>query len=226
MAIAQRAQPLAGAALVPEVAQREFAFSDADFHALAQVAYQAAGISLSESKRNLLYSRLSRRLRQLGLESFAAYRGLLDSDTAEIESFINSISTNHTKFFREAHHFDHLRTHVARPFAQGARTGAARRLRIWSAGCSSGEEPYTIAIVLKRELPELAAQDVKILATDIDTEVLAKAARGSFAANATEDVPREYQEFFRSDTGGERVSVVGAVREAIAFRRLNLMDEW
>jgi chemotaxis protein methyltransferase CheR len=226
MAIAQRAQPLTAAALVPEVSQREFSFSDADFRALAQVAYQATGISLSESKRNLLYSRLSRRLRQLGLESFAAYRALLDSDTAEIESFINSISTNHTKFFREAHHFDHLRTHVALPFAQGARAGAARRLRIWSAGCSSGEEPYTTAVVLKREIPDFVAHDVKILATDIDTEVLAKAARGYFAANACEDVPREYQEFFRSDTGHDRVSVVDGVREAVAFRRLNLMDEW
>ncbi len=226
MAIAQRAQPLAAAAVVPELTQREFAFSDADFHALAQVAYRAAGISLSDSKRNLLYSRLSRRLRQLGLESFAAYRALLDSDTAEIESFINSISTNHTKFFRESHHFEHLRTHVVTPFAQSVRNGTAKRLRIWSAGCSSGEEPYTIAVVLKREIPDLAAHDVKILATDIDTEVLAKAARGYFAANATEDVPRGYQEFFRLEKAGDRVSVADGVREAIAFRRLNLMDEW
>jgi chemotaxis protein methyltransferase CheR len=224
MAIAQRAQPSAPAAVDPELTHREFAFSDADFRALTQVAYRAAGISLSESKRNLLYSRLSRRLRQLGLESFAAYRALLDSDTAEIESFINSISTNHTKFFRESHHFEHLRTHVALPFAQKARM--AKRLRIWSAGCSSGEEPYTIAVVLKREIPDLAVHDVKILATDIDTEVLAKAARGYFAAKATEDMPRGYQEFFRADKAGDRVSVADDVREAIAFRRLNLMDEW
>ena len=90
-------------------AGREFAFSEADFRHLVQLAYKYAGISLSESKRNLLYSRLSRRLRILGIATFGEYRELLESDQREIENFINSISTNHTKFFREAHHFDHMR---------------------------------------------------------------------------------------------------------------------
>ena len=224
MAIAQRAQPLAPAELPDLAPAREFAFSDADFSALAQVAYQSAGIALSGSKRNLVYSRLSRRLRQLGLETFAEYRKLLGKDAAETEAFINSISTNHTKFFREAHHFDHLRTHLVLPFVQALRAGTAKRLRIWSAGCSSGEEPYTIAVVLKREIPDLAAHDVKILATDIDTDVLAKAARGEFAANATEDVPRPFLEFFRTESN--RVTVADDVRQAISFRRLNLMQNW
>jgi chemotaxis protein methyltransferase CheR len=221
MAVPQRAEALLPG--LPDPA-REFAFSGADFRALAQIAYDHAGISLSESKRNLLYSRVSRRLRQLKLDSFAEYRAYLDTHAAELEAFINSISTNHTKFFREAHHFEHLRAHVALPFAQGLRTGAAKRLRIWSAGCSSGEEPYTVAVVLKREIPDLAAHDVKILATDIDTDVLGKAAHGFFAANATDDVPRVYQEFFRGE--GDKVGVDDDVREAIAFRRLNLMQEW
>jgi chemotaxis protein methyltransferase CheR len=223
----QRVQP-AAAAVVPEIAgAREFAFSDVDFRALAQVAYCHAGIALSESKRNLLYSRLSRRLRQLGLDSFGQYREHLEVNPAEIEGFINSISTNHTKFFRESHHFEHLRDHVAVPFARALRGGGAKRLRIWSAGCSTGEEPYTIAVVLRREIPDIAAHDVRILATDIDTDVLARAARGHFAMNATEDVPREYLEFFhRSGKAGERVEVDDDVREAIAFRRLNLMEEW
>jgi chemotaxis protein methyltransferase CheR len=223
MALAQRAEALLSPAL-PDTA-REFAFSDADFRALAQVAYDHAGISLSESKRNLLYSRLSRRLRQLKLDSFADYRAYLDGHSAELEAFINSISTNHTKFFREAHHFEHLRSHVVLPFAQGLRTGASKRLRIWSAGCSSGEEPYTIAVVLRREIPDLASRDVKILATDIDTDVLGKAARGFFAVSATEEVPRVYQEFLRS-AGDDKIGVDDDVREAISFRRLNLMQDW
>src|SRR5882672_691261 len=102
---------------LPDVA-REFAFSDADFRSLAQLAYERAGIALADSKRNLVYSRLSRRLRALGLSSFQEYREHLAGSEREIESFINSISTNHTKFFREAHHFDHFRTHVAVPFVQ------------------------------------------------------------------------------------------------------------
>jgi chemotaxis protein methyltransferase CheR len=223
MAVAQRAEAFVPPNL-PDPA-REFAFSDADFRALAQLAYDYAGISLSDSKRNLLYSRLSRRLRQLKLDSFVDYRAYLDTHSAELEGFINSISTNHTKFFREAHHFEHLRSHVVLPFAQGLRTGASRRLRIWSAGCSSGEEPYTIAVVLKREIQDLALRDVKILATDIDTDVLGKAARGAFTVNATDDVPRVYQEFFRR-AGDDKVSVDDDVREAIAFRRLNLMEDW
>src|SRR5258707_12033168 len=99
---------------LPEPA-REFDFSDADFRGLAQLAYDRAGIALADSKRNLVYTRLSRRLRSLGYSSFRQYREYLDGDDgeAEMERFINSISTNHTKFFREGHHFDHFRTHVA-----------------------------------------------------------------------------------------------------------------
>src|SRR5882757_10239440 len=156
--------------------RREFAFSDADFRSLAQLAYERAGIALADSKRNLVYSRLSRRLRALGLSSFQEYREYLAESDREIESFINSISTNHTKFFREGHHFDHFRSHVATPFIQPANRD--RRLRIWSAGCSSGEEPYTIAVVLKREIRNPADHDVRILATDIDTNVIAKGAAG------------------------------------------------
>src|SRR5579862_4770757 len=129
-------------------ASREFEFSEADFRSLAQLAYQYAGIALADSKRNLVYSRLSRRLRVLGLKSFRQYREYLanDDNAGEIENFINSISTNLTKFFRESHHFDHFRSHVAAEYARSVRGDSARRLRIWSAGCSTGEEPYTIAV--------------------------------------------------------------------------------
>ena len=202
---------------------REFTFSEADFRNLAQVAYEYAGIALSESKRNLLYSRLSRRLRALGLSAFSDYRALLASDQREMENFINSISTNHTKFFREAHHFDHMRTHIVVPFVQAAQTGGSRRLRIWSAGCSSGEEPYTIAIVLKRELRDFSSYDVRILATDIDTDVLTRAARGEFAASAADEVPEPYQEYL--SVSGDKIVMDEDMRSLITFRRLNLMDD-
>jgi chemotaxis protein methyltransferase CheR len=208
---------------------REFAFSEADFRHLAQVAYDYAGIALAASKQNLVYSRLSRRLRALGMTSFQQYRDYLAESEREIESFINSISTNHTKFFRESHHFDHFRTHVAVPFTQSVRAGD-RRLRVWSAGCSSGEEPYTIAVVLKREIRDIERQDVRILATDIDTDVLAKAARGEYQISSTDDIPKTYQSYFEPvDSGDEEsttVAVCDDVRSLIAFRRLNLMEPW
>ncbi len=208
---------------LPANAGREFAFSEADFRHLVQLAYQYAGISLSESKRNLLYSRLSRRLRTLGIATFAEYRGLLENDQREIENFINSISTNHTKFFRESHHFDHMRAHVVLPFAQKAAATGNRRLRIWSAGCSSGEEPYTIGVVLKREIRDLRGFDVRILATDIDTDVLARAGRGEFSGATLDEVPKTYSEYFKR--AGDKVVVDPEVKSLIAFRQLNLMNE-
>ena len=207
--------------------RREFAFSDADFRSLAQLAYEYAGIALADGKRNLVYSRLSRRLRALGLSSFAEYREHLAESDREIESFINSISTNHTKFFREAHHFDHFRTHVALPFVQAAHRATDRRLRIWSAGCSTGEEPYTIAVVLKREMRNIDRHDVRILATDIDTDVLGKAARGEYSLSAIDDIPKTYRDFFQpADDEGANVVMDDDLRSFIAFRRLNLMDPW
>jgi chemotaxis protein methyltransferase CheR len=206
---------------------REFAFSENDFRRLTQLAYEYAGISLSESKQNLIYSRLSRRLRALGLRTFRDYCDYLAENPTELENFINAISTNHTKFFREAHHFEHFRSHVAAPFAQAAGRKAGGRLRVWSAGCSTGEEPYTIAIVLKRELRGCNASDVRILATDIDTDVLKKAAAGEFAAGALDEVPREYQSLFVSKgSDADKVTLEQDVRSLIVFRRLNLMDSW
>ena len=135
------------------------------------------------------------------MNSFRDYREFLASDAREIESFINSISTNHTKFFREAHHFHHFRTHVGACRSRSrAATSLGGRLRVWSAGCSTGEEPYTIAVVLKREIRDIERHDVRILATDIDTDVLAKAARGEYhAASAFDDVPKTYQAFFKAE---------------------------
>lgn len=206
---------------------REFAFSDADFRGLAQVAYEQAGIALADSKRNLVYSRLSRRLRALGLTTFREYRDFLSENLAERESFINAISTNLTKFFRESHHFDHLRSEVVGRFAK-THVGKPGRMRVWSAGCSSGEEPYTIAVVIKKEIRDLERHDIRILATDIDTEVLGRGSRGEYPANSVDDIPRPYQDYFQPVDGAktETVAVDRQARSLVAFKRLNLMETW
>ena len=209
--------------------EREFAFSDGDFRSLAQLAYEHAGIVLSDSKRNLVYSRLSRRLRALGLTSFRQYREYLAENLPELEGFINAISTNLTKFFREVHHFDHFRTHVAVPFAQTAHGAAGRRLRVWSAGCSTGEEAYTIAVVLKREIRNIHSHDVRILATDIDTDVLAKGARGYYPLASIDEVPKTYREYFERvdrDRQTQNIAIDDDIRRLVVFRQLNLMERW
>ncbi|HEY4406455.1 MAG TPA: protein-glutamate O-methyltransferase CheR [Xanthobacteraceae bacterium] len=208
--------------------QREFAFSKGDFEFLAALAYRHAGISLSDSKRNLVYGRLSRRLRALALSSFGEYRQYLEGDDSELERFINSISTNHTRFFREAHHFTHFRSSVAETFAQQDQKKTVRRLRVWSAGCATGEEPYTIALVLRREIADLARHDVKILATDIDTDVLAKASRGEYAAEALENIPDPFCRFLKpvEEDNASIITVGPDVRSLITFRPLNLVEPW
>jgi chemotaxis protein methyltransferase CheR len=209
-------------------ASREFVFSDADFRSLVALAREHAGIALSDSKRNLVYTRVSRRLRALGFTAFREYRDYLADNSAELESFINAISTNLTKFFRESHHFDHLRSQVVIPFLKGGQRGDGR-FRIWSAGCSTGEEPYTIASVLRHEMPSGSRHDIRILATDIDTDVLAKAARGIYPSAGFESVPRVYRDYFEpahEDRNADSLMATEELRSLIVFRRLNLMDPW
>jgi len=232
MTLPHRAEAPSAPALPEIEVKREFAFSDADFRKLAELAYRHTGISLSASKRDLVYNRLSRRLRALRLTTFRDYHEYLEGPQGhqETERFINSVSTNHTRFFRESHHFIHFRTHVAARFAHANHGPGGGRLRVWSAGCSTGEEPYTIAVVLKKEIAAIARYDVRILATDIDTEVLAKGERGEYAASALQEIPPEYRNFFETKPrtgGGETIVVDDAVRSLIAFRQLNLIvPQW
>jgi chemotaxis protein methyltransferase CheR len=208
---------------------REFAFSNEDFKTLSKLAYEHAGIVLAESKRNLIYGRLSRRLRALGITTFRDYRAYLmgGGGPSEMQNFINSISTNLTKFFRESHHFDHFRSTVVVPFAS-APGSHSQRLRVWSAGCSTGEEPYTIAVILHKEMKDVARHDVRILATDIDTDVLGKAGRGEYPASSLDDVPKAYRSYFESAEceRGPIVQVSQMARSLIAFRQLNLLETW
>jgi chemotaxis protein methyltransferase CheR len=226
MALAQRSAAAVPASIPSPESDREFAFSDADFRSLARLAYEYAGIALADSKRNLVYTRLSRRLRALGLASFRDYRNHLASTESELEQFINAISTNLTRFFREGHHFDHFRAHIAAPFSTAMPRSAGSRLRVWSAGCSTGEEAYTIAIVLAHQIRDIAQHDVRILATDIDTAVLAKGMGGEYALSGIGDIPTTYREYFRASGNGGDVVMDGSVRSLIRFGRLNLMESW
>jgi chemotaxis protein methyltransferase CheR len=158
--------------------EREFTFELADFDALRDLIKRNTGISLADSKMEMVYGRISRRLRHLKLRSFADYRSMLESDESEWIEFCNAMTTNLTSFFRESHHFDFLRDHVLRP--KLSQPGASRRIRIWSAACSSGEEPYSIAMTVIEALPDFKRWDIRILATDIDSQILATARRGVY----------------------------------------------
>jgi len=205
--------------------QREFEFSDADFRALAKIAYDHAGITLPEAKKNLVYGRLSRRLRTLEMSTFEDYRKhLAENSEEELEFFINALSTNHTKFFREQHHFEHFTAHVVAPFVAAHPNGG--RLRMWSAGCSSGEEPHTLALILNAEIKNVASRDLRILATDIDTDVLRRASLGVFSTESVEAVPAKYRGAMSKVEGDDKVAIDRNVCSLITFGQLNLMNDW
>jgi chemotaxis protein methyltransferase CheR len=203
---------------------REFAFGEEDFQALRALVKSLTGIHLSEQKRELVYGRLTRRLRALQLRTFAEYRERLKNDGQEVAELCNAITTNLTSFFREPHHFNYLREQVLAPLAAAAR--GARRLRIWSAGCSTGEEPYSIAMTVLESLPDAGSWDVRILATDLDSEVLQRARRGVYPAERTANLsPERLQRFFteRQEAGGLCRRIAPEVAALVTFKQLNLI---
>ena len=203
----------------------ELEFSDRDFQRVRQIINDIAGISLADGKRELVYSRLSRRLRQRGMQRFEDYCNLLEAhdDTVEMSEFVNALTTNLTSFFRESHHFDFLGKELL-PALIRERSLSNRRIRIWSAGCSTGEEPYSIAMVVRETLPAVG-WDVKILATDLDSNVLATADRGVYDANRVKDLSEvRLRRWFQRgrDAQSGQVRVAPELRDLIVFRRLNL----
>ncbi len=206
---------------------REFQFTDGDFQALRSMVKEMTGINLAESKRELVYGRVSRRLRALGMSSFAAYRELLKSgDGSELVAFCNALTTNLTSFFRESHHFDYLRDQFLVPRRDAGQRGD--RIRIWSSACSSGEEPYSIAMVVAETIPDWQRWDIKILATDLDSDILARAQRGSYNADRVKGMdPKRMSRFFTEvrDGADAAYQVVPELAKLITFRQINLMHE-
>jgi chemotaxis protein methyltransferase CheR len=207
--------------------EHEFELTDSEFKRLRDLVHARTGIALSDAKRELVYGRLARRLRKLKLASFAQYCELVESgESAELQELTNAITTNLTSFFRENYHFEQLAAE-ALPQVESKRC-AARRIRLWSAGCSTGEEPYSLAIVMREALAHLPGWDVKLLATDIDSKVVATAAEGEYAQERFKDVPAErVRNWFRNVPGRPGFCAASAELKAlITFRQLNLLDPW
>ena len=206
-----------------------YEFTDNDFNYLSSLIHEQAGIKLLPPKRDLVYARLSKRLRLLGLQTFREYCELLrDGDAHELIHCINSITTNVTTFFREIHHFEFLAQKVLPELVELKGRTAKPRMRVWSAGCSSGEEPYSIEIILREEAA-LLRWDVRILATDLDTHILERAKIGLYGIKQLEKMSlARCKRWFRMGTGTNigLTSVVPELRERIRFRKLNLKDQW
>jgi len=179
----------------------EFALSDREFGRVKARVYAEAGISLSDAKRTLVVSRLSKLVRGLDLNSFDSYLDHLErhGSADDQQDFINALTTNLTRFWREDHHFEHLVGYVGDLIQRKPRMGprGEPELRIWSAGCSTGQEPYTIALTLLDAFPELKRWDFRILATDIDTTVVAKAATGLYPVSELSGLSSDLGKAFR-----------------------------
>ena len=208
------------------LAAGEFGFDRSDFAFIATALHEESGIHLPASKANLVYSRLAKRLRVLGLESFRDYCELVGSDEGSEErtQMIAALTTNVTRFFREPHHFEHLRRRVVEPAAADIRAG--KRLRIWSAGCSSGQEPYSIALTLLDVIPDARAYDLRVLATDINPIVLDTARRGVYPADEVASVPPELRRSWMEPVAGGEMRLDEAPRGLVSIRPLNLIGAW
>ncbi len=201
---------------------------DAEFEFIRHVIAENAGIILGPNKRQLVQGRLARRLRELGLPSYESYCAhVRDSGPEELVGLINALTTNVTSFFRENHHFEALSSYMIPEALK--RNQTSRRLRIWSAGCSTGEEPYCIAMVLSECLPSGIRWDAKILATDIDSEVINTAQQGIYPSDRLSAVSEaRLRRCFRKGVGTHsgQAMIQPDVARLITFRTLNLQNNW
>ena len=210
------------------VYEREFAFTHRDFEYIRDLVGDRTGIVLSDHKVDMVYGRLARRLRQLDIKVFKDYLNVLEDEknTDELVEFTNALTTNLTSFFREPHHFDFLRT---QGLPELIKRRPNKRLRVWSAGCSTGEEPYTIAITLRESIPNIRNWDAKILATDLDSNVVAKGKAGVYTLERVNGIEKKrLNKWFKKgrDDLDDKVKVSNDLQELITFKQLNLMHEW
>ncbi len=197
--------------------------ADKDFTILAAKAYDISGIVLGDHKKDLVYSRIARRIRKLKLSDFSQYCQYLEThEDTETNEFLNAITTNLTSFFRESHHFEFLSKVV---IPEWKKKGHRHPIRVWSSACSTGPEPYSIAITLSKNMP-IKQYDIKILATDLDSDVLTKARAGIYPLEDIEQLPRDYLSSFLRQKNSEMGQVKEALRNLIQFNRLNLLGPW
>ncbi len=196
--------------------------SPALFERISDTMRDVAGIRLPAGKETLVKSRLSKRLRLLGLDGFPAYLERVEQDETgeELRAMIDALTTNKTSFFRESAHYDHL---LASALPELAGRG---RVRIWSAGCSTGEEPYTLAMLLREHLGEPVLRDARILATDISGRALQLAMRGEYSAGVMGDVPGPLLDRYFERTAAGLYAARDALRSLVTFARLNLVAAW
>lgn len=203
-----------------EPSAREFSFSTTDFERVRKLIYQHAGISLSPVKQDMVYSRLARRLRATGKQTFVDYLDALEKNGgSEWEFFVNSLTTNLTSFFREPHHFPIFAEHLQK-------IANRRPIRIWCSAASTGEEPYSIAMTVSETLGAATTQ-VSIIASDLDTSVLATAQKGVYPAERVEKLsPERLRKFFLRGSGSQEgyVAVRPELKQMIEFCRINLLD--
>ncbi len=196
---------------------------------LRSLANQKTGIVISDDKFDMFYSRLSRRVRLLGMRSFREYCDLLKKDPTHKETteFVNAITTNLTSFFREMHHFSYLKDVVIPELL--TKNKAEKKIRIWSAGCSTGEEPYSIAMTVNEAMAGERGWDVRILATDIDSNVLEKASQGVYPMERISGIPKAtLKRHFMKGKGKNAgfVRLKPEIRSRVSFGQLNLMENW
>lgn len=197
---------------------------DLELATIARILYDHAGIVIAPGKGSMVQSRLGKRLRALGLTSYRSYIELISSASGKEErrAMISALTTNVTQFFRENHHFETLRNAALPPLLERARAGG--KVRIWSAGSSNGQEAFTIAMVLADMAPDLARLDIRILATDIDSQMIARGRAALYDANTLSSIPPALQRFVEVTPAG--VQMTEPLRALISFRELNLHETW
>lgn len=200
--------------------------SEAEFSTIAELIKNKAGITITDGSHTLVVSRLSKHLKRLNLSDFQSYIALLKKPDAdeEINLLVDALTTNTTKFFREPHHFDLLESDFLPRLARRAREG--KRVRLWSAACSSGEEPYSIAATVLKAFPDAAKYDVKILATDINTSVLQRAEQGAYEQRLAEGLTDDQMRRMFVAPGTSTLQIRDELREMVTFRYLNFVEPW
>lgn len=200
--------------------------SDEVFDLVAKLAYEDFALKLDESKRSMVFRRLSPRLKKLGIDTFEDYADVLQRNSAERGQLLSMLTTNLTGFYRENHHFELLAQKWLPRLVDAAKKG--RRVRLWSAACSSGPEPYSLAMTVLEACPDAAQYDIKILATDIDPEIIVTAQHGAYDVEKLKSVPRhQLRNFFVPvDNTQQAFLVSDSVKSLISFGQLNLAGEW